>query len=200
MPFAEHAVDAAVSQLSKYLLDQITKLRRVYREWPNPSIDLDIPSCSIFSTQQNVTPQRNSEISAEDITGEGIKQRFLYLAGYLDFVLQLDLWSDNKEERNDLAAEIFDAFHPEIGRDSGLSLTLEEYHNTVCRYELQQAQIQDTEDSATRSEWRYRFDLRCHCDLLIQKDGFKVDSIQLEDSEITDPSGNKGTGISGPVS
>ena len=76
--------------------------------------------------------------------------------------------------------------NPDIGTTSGLSLTLLEYYDTICRYEVDSTNIADTEDSAIRNEWRYQFNLRNHCDLLIPKDEYIMDKIQLEESEVTD--------------
>lgn len=190
----ENAIDAAVSQLDRYLTEEVSELRRVSREFPNPSYQLRMPELTIISTLHEVTLGRNWEKDRVNLDDPN-KKRVAYHVGYLDFGLQMDLWTDSKEERQDIAEKIFRMLNPDVGVTSGLSLTLLEYYDTICRYEVNSTTIADTEDAAIRNEWRYQFTMRNHCDLLIPKDEFIMDSIVLEDSEVTDIVGGQSIDI-----
>ncbi len=189
MQIGENAIDAAVSQLERYLTENVSEIRKVYREWPNPSYQMYLPSASLLTAAHEITLSRNFEKDREDISGTDVEKKIIWHAGYMGFVVQMDLWTDSKEDRHDLAEKIFRVLNPDIGLTSGLSLTLEQYYNAICRYEVDTTAIEDNEDKAIRNEWRYRFDLRSHMDLLIPKDEYIAATIELQ-SETQDIAGN----------
>lgn len=168
MPSYEYAIDAAVTSLQEYLKKEIPKIRNISREWPNPSYKFKPPELSIISSLHQITPARPYVVGQVQVKNIA-RYKYNFLVGYVDFNLQVDLWTDNKEERQDLMQKISEVFNPEIDRSSGLSLVMDDYHDRRCRFEIDSTNIDDNDDSAIRSEWRYRIMVRCHTDLIVSK-------------------------------
>lgn len=190
MALAEYAIDAAVSALEVFLRGEISDVRDVMREWPNPDYQFQYPALTILSAQHKITPCRHSIERQTEIETDENQNQVVWRNGYLEFLLQLDLWSNNKEQRNDLAEQIYQVLNPEMGRHSGLTLKMEAYHDTFCRYEIRSSRIDDAEESAQRSEWRYRFELQCHCDLLSSREQHIIKHIKLDESVVENTDGS----------
>ena len=176
----ENSVDAAVSQLDRYLTENVSELRRVTREWPNPSYELRMPFVSLTTAAHRITLSKNYEVTGNRIDRSDVLKGVLFHLGYLNFTLQLNLWTDSKEERHDISEKILRVLNPNVGVTSGLSLSLDEYYDSLCRYDMVGSEIVDNEDTAIRNEWRFRFDFNTDMDLLVNKDEFIAAQIVLK--------------------
>lgn len=185
----EFPLDAAITALAEFIKEEVDEIKHVSREFPNPSYELNTPEISIISTAVTIKPSRNYVFAVPNTINSPTP--ILWHMGYLNFTLQLDLWTDNKEQRLDLAQQLVEALSPEIGRTSGLSLAMGEYYDTICRYETVASVIQDTDDSADRKEWRQRIDLLCHADVLSERKSGIMKEISLEQSELQAINGQK---------
>lgn len=177
---AENAVDGAISQLDNYLGENVSELRRISREWPNPSYELRMPYVALITTAHRMTLSKNYEVEGGRIDRSDVLKGILYHFGYLEFTTQINIWTDSKEDRHDISEKIIRVLNPNVGVTSGLSLTLEQYYNAICRYDMINSEIADNEDSAIRNEWRFRIDLRTNLDILLSKDEYIAEHINLE--------------------
>ena len=187
---AENAIDAAVSQLERYLTEDVSELRRVVREWPNPSYELRMPYCALISTAHRITLSKNYEVLDNRIDRSDVLKRVLYHFGYLEFTIQANIWTDSKEDRHDISEKIIRVLNPDVGVTSGLSLSLDEYYDSICRYDMVGSETMGNEDTAIRNEWRFRIDLKTNMDLLLNKDEYIAAHISLK-TDIQDTVGKQ---------
>jgi hypothetical protein len=76
-----------------------------------------------------------------------------------DIEFQLDLWCENKRQRDEQFDKLFSALNPII-TPMGLSLKLQDYYEQWARYDLVGHQVEDSEEESQRREWRATLKVR----------------------------------------
>lgn len=165
-------------KLGQYLLTQVASLKEYYPEFPSPNMTLKNPSVSVFATTSDFragAPYKKSPVEPADITDS--KATVEYVVGIYDFSIQLDLWTRNKEERDDLFDQLFNALNPNI-EPMGLTLVMEEYFDQLCEYTYVGHEYGDSEERAQRDEWRVTLNLLATCKAIRTKEDFIMEDLQ----------------------
>ena len=154
-----------IETLVDYLKEKLPDFN-IIGQFPDPKIQMKLPALSIVDagtpTFTNLMPTLFGRIDDQSI----------YVVGHYDKKLQLDIWTDYKEARNDLYERLLDVFmgqFVELEQSSGLSLTLKDYYNAVARYDIVGYTILDTELTSQVEEWRVKVDVLVNFPKLIAK-------------------------------
>lgn len=170
-------IDSLINYLntSERLGDKIDKF---YSEWPEANrgeFDRSI-SCFTVSSDHNYVQPVLEKI--EDISNEAVKVAATYRVGSYNMDLQLDIWCAYKAQRNELYKMFYEIMNEEmLTKDwapSGLSLKLENYFDTIARYDIVSYNFPDDQRSSQEDEWRARIGLRVHFDKKLQKVQYKI--------------------------
>lgn len=185
---SESVTEELIKRIGEHLKDNMPNLSDVLYEFPESNIEIDYPSLSIIQAGDldytpEMTPYPYVEIGSGDITASKADVR--YVVGQYNGVLQLDLWCRNKEERDDLYEEFFQAFNSQFPV-LGLTLSLTDYHSALCRYDLRGSSKEDSEISSQRKEWRVRIDVMFNCKAILEKEEFIVEETEVtSDIQVT---------------
>lgn len=157
-----------VHALAVYLKANMPSLHKANEEWPDPSVQLDMPCISIITKKPTYSPFMPTEYHA--VPTPGVDQNATpkntvdILVGEWDQPLQLDLWCKSKEERSQIFDEFFKAFTPAtVDIPNGLSLQLPNYYNVWCRFDIDTYDYLDDEGSVQRSERRATISVLSNC-------------------------------------
>lgn len=178
------ASEAVIIQLQKFIKENIEEFNAVYDEWPAHNQELDMPCCSI-RTSGNPDFTINSPIFIDHI--DGISR---YQVGTYDLNIVIDIWGDSKQMRGELTNLLFDLFNKQFMVKSeaiGLSLALEDYHNTIARYDINGYNYNDSEEATQRNEYRTMVNILASCIRIQEKEESLIDTIVTTHS-ITDDS------------
>ena len=150
-------LDSAIFTLAEHFRALYDDLQ-VLEEFPEPNRQLEIPSMAISSPGTpeivNLMPTLHKKTVNED------DQNFydaVYNIGQYNVSLQIDLWTEYKSRRFEWYEYIMKGFdHQFINGDlpQGLSLTMDDYHDAIARYDVVGYNYGDNEESSQRSEWR----------------------------------------------
>jgi hypothetical protein len=155
------AADACLDGLAAYLAGKITNLS-IDTEWPDPNRKLVYPHATLFHVKgqslntpptviAQTTPDEDNLITVTQVTG------------FLDFKIQIDLWTGTKAERDEYLGKILDAMDyqalHEDSAPSGLSLCLTNYYNEYARFDLDSYEHIDDEAAVQRGERRCKIEL-----------------------------------------
>jgi hypothetical protein len=173
----------AVKTLAAYLKAEIPELN-ILEEWPDPKEEMALPTLSILSVGKqehtHAFPLIHKKIAIE---GEELKKKVVYSVADMDIKLQLDLWTDYKAKRDEFYDLIMAAFDKQFlvnGAPTGLSLELEDYHETFARYDQTGYTYLDSSDNGQRQEWRAKIDVLVNHPRLVEKDEFIMAEITLK--------------------
>lgn len=153
--FARALTEALAAQLAG-----IAGIAVVYPEWPEANVQLALPSISIVTQQAQYV--RSSPYLIGIGTVVNAQATTTYCVGTYDVNMQLDVWAKYKIQRADLLDAVMNFLQPV--NPEGFMLQLAAYFNewaSVCV--MGGPQWLDTEDSATRKEWRGKINLQATC-------------------------------------
>lgn len=152
--------------LAEYLRLKLPEFT-VLEQFPDAKVKMKYPTISIIDlgtpTYTNLMPVFFKRSGDKNV----------YIVGQYDKRLQLDVWTNYKNVRNNLYEAIHDVFMGQFiqsGSPSGLSLVLKDYHNAIARYDIVSYTILDNEASAQVSEWRVKLEVVVNYPKLISKD------------------------------
>lgn len=169
-------VKAVLESLGTYLKANMPSLSQVIYEFPAANVQLRYPSFSIIAGNPKFTPLSPFKLSQGET--EEHQASVKWIVGAYDLNLQLDLWCRDKVERFSVYEEFFQAFNKDIV-PMGLSLSLTNYHNVWCRYELNGYDLADSEMASQRAEWRARINVMANTRAVIQKTEFIIENTEI---------------------
>lgn len=176
------ASEAVIVQLKKFIEENIDAFNKVYDEWPAHNQELDMPCCSV-RTSGAPEYTNNFPVLIENVAGVS-----KYQVGTYDLNIVIDIWGDTKQMRGDLTNLLFDLFNKQFIDDSqalGISLALEDYHNTIARYDLNGYNYNDSEEASQRNEYRTVVNVLASCIRIQEKEESLMETITTVHS-ITD--------------
>lgn len=175
----ESLTEALPYTLGEYLKTNVTELKEYYEEWPEPNLQLDMPCVAISMGEPEFRPLAPYYVKPEigDITDHQAEVK--WVTGIWDFKVQVDLWTRNKEEKDDLFDAVFNALNPNID-PMGLVLTLEEYHNILCELVYVGHTLGNSEENAQRDEWRITFTLLGTCKAMRTRKEFVIETTETQ--------------------
>jgi hypothetical protein len=175
-PNNESITEIVPKALAKYLKDSVQGLVQTFDEFPASTQKLQMPSVSVFASSNAQFRPLMPYLAETPVSPVAHKSRIKWVVGIYDFVLQLDLWARNKEERDDLMDSLFNALNPNIS-PMGLVLRLEEYFNQYCEYLYTGHTFQDSEVRAQRDEWRVTLNVLVTCKAIRERSEFVMEDI-----------------------
>lgn len=152
-------IRSVTDQLKTYLAGQVSGLN-VSTEWPVPGKEMALPALTIVTGEpkfQRCPPY----LVAQGATQPNNTATTTYCIGTYELNLQLDLWTKYPIQRVTLYEQIFAALEPLAAQ--GLVLTLSGYYNQKSNYHYIGYRLLDNEESASRQEFRARFDVQVNC-------------------------------------
>jgi len=179
----EAITEIVPKRLGQYLLDTVSSLREFHPEFPPANMSLRLPSITAFAPDPDFRPL-TPYLKNPAANIKNSKAKLQYVVGIYDFTIQLDLWTGNKEERDDLFDELFNALNPNI-TPMGLGLVMEEYFDQICDYLYVGHKHGDSEERSQRDEWRITLNLLATCNAIRTKKEFIIEDTQTA-SEIED--------------
>ncbi len=167
-----------IRALADYLQAELPDLADVIENFPQPSEELQLPCVSVFIGQPAFTNKMPELLGTADLSPPvANKKRSTYAVGSYDYRLQLDIWTGSKEERHQIFSDLFAAINKNVN-PMGLSLTLADYNNEICRFDMVGHQFMDAEVNAQRQEWRVQVTVLAHGRVLMTKDEFIMSNIE----------------------
>ncbi len=174
MGSVKSASEEIVETLAKHLETQLgSQIVRVVRDWPDPNETLEYPTISILQKNPEFFPLSAYELEKDAVPEDALKANVRYVYGSYEWPMQLDIWAGSKAERNRLYEEFQKAFNTQLPVH-GLSLRLEGYYNTTCRYDLSDYNFNDDEQVSQRREWRATMTILAHCKAILEKEEFLI--------------------------
>ncbi len=152
---------ALTEALAAHLLANVSGIAKVYAEWPNKNEDLTYPSISITSAAPKFERCAPYVLALGTLIPDTVRSINKYVVGQYDVTLQLDLWTRYKLERDTFYEKLFTVLQPR--RPHGFTLQLSAYHSQWVGFSLNGYQFRDSEDGATREEWRAILSLEATC-------------------------------------
>jgi hypothetical protein len=168
-------VKAVLENLGRHLKSKMPHLAQVIYEFPSANVQLRYPSISILAGNPQFTPLHPYLLTQGQTQNN--KASVKRVVGAYDFELQLDLWCRDKFERFSMYEEFFQAFNSQI-MPMGLSLKMSDYYDVWCRYDLIGYDLDDSEISSQRAEWRARINLLANTRAVIEKTEIVVETIE----------------------
>lgn len=167
--------------LGKYLLDEVSGLKDYYDQFPAPNRSIDMPSVSILFQTPEFTPESVPYLvnPVDPSQVQSSKSRVKWVVGQYEGRVQLDLWTRNKEERDDLTDAIFNALNPNI-TPMGLTLELDEYFGVLCDYLYVGHGFEDSEITSQTDEWRTIFEILISCKAVRERREFIIEDSELQ--------------------
>jgi len=163
--------------LGEYLLGAVDPLDEYYDQFPASNMTLRTPSVSILMQAPEFSPSLNpypvNPVDPADIVNS--KSNLNYVVGEYDAKIQMDLWTGNKEERDDLTDALFNALNPDV-TPMGLRLVLEEYFGCIASFLYVGHNFEDSEITSQTDEWRTTFELLVTCKAVRTKKEFIIET------------------------
>lgn len=174
----ESITEIVPKALSTYLKANVLGLIEAYDEFPSSNLKIKMPSISIFASSnaefRSLMPYVEKKAgSAGGPVIAANKAKIRWIVGIYDLTLQLDIWTRNKEERDDIFDSLFNALNPKIA-PMGLVLKLDEYFNQLCSYEYIGHTMQDSGERADRDEWRMTVNVLVTCKAVRERSEFII--------------------------
>lgn len=173
----------AVDTLAKFIKDNFPELAQVLNEWPDPKVNMDLPSVSVITAGTPVYTHLMPTLYTVASTANPLKKSAVYLVGQIDAKIQLDLWCEYKSTRDTLFDKLMDVLNKQFidsGAPAGLSLTLIDYHNAIARYDQVGYTYMDSEETARTSEWRVKVDIEVNYPKFAVKEEFIINEAIIE--------------------
>lgn len=160
--------------LAEYIKANVPGIKETYDEFPEASRKVTYPSVSVFTTAPEFRPAMPYTIEVPpaniDLNNKALVK---WVVGFWDVRIQLDLWAQNKEQRDDIFDALFNALNPRIN-PMGLVLTLNEYFNQLCSYDFVGYTLQDAEERAQRDEWRVTLNVLATCKAIRERKEYMI--------------------------
>lgn len=167
-----------IQEFGEYILTKIPTLNVSY-EFPSANQALVLPSMTITQVGgAPFIPEMNPYVLSQG-TLVTHKKDIRYVVGSYEFNLQVDLWCRTKEERNEYYQKFFKAMTSQFPV-LGLTLTLENYYSSVCRYNMTSFLKEDAEISSQTREWRVKITIIADCLAIFEKSEFIIESIESQ--------------------
>jgi len=187
-PELDTVVDSLVNYLQERLSDDIDQF---YSEWPEANLGENEVTLAAHTIDAALTNRKIVIVDKQDILNESVKAAATYRLGTYDINIQVDIWTPYKAKRNELYTKFCDTINEEFlngdWKPVGLSLTLENYFDTIARYEIVGYNFPDEERASQVDEWRVVIAMKAHFDKKRQKIVNKItDSIIVDSDEITE--------------
>lgn len=159
---------AVTRALADHLGSSITELVNIFEDFPEPNEVLEYPSLSIVTPAPDLRNEAPYIYSSDAASGTSMTSR--YVTGEYEWpIIQVDLWAGSKMERHKLLEKIVDAFSSQFPV-MGLSLTLADYHNVMCRYDMIGYDFPDGEEQSQRREFRAVVKVIAHCKRVVERE------------------------------
>lgn len=171
------AADAVVAYLRTALG---TNVSRVLRGWPEHGQTLklgDGPVVAVTAASENRTPVPPRAVDQED-SGSGLL--VTYKVATMRILAQVDLWSQYRAQRDDVAALIEAAAHNRVPRQVGLYLTQADYYGRPLDCELGRGRTQDDPRAVSKGTWRRLWDLTIDTDIVVQTTSPKLLQVDIQ--------------------
>lgn len=157
----ESVTEEVAKRLAAHLKSAVPKLKSTKLEFPEPNEKLDYPCLTVDMGTVTFRALQPYELENPPAPANHLSE-VKWVVGIYDIPIQLDLWTRNKEERDDLFHLLFEALNPNI-TPMGLSLRLTDYYNLWCRYDVTGHDTPDTERASQQGEFRVKIDLLANC-------------------------------------
>jgi hypothetical protein len=185
-------VKEALKTLSLYISENMPELKQVLVNWPDPKVQMILPSVSIIAVGTPKITHTMPIIKKMSDSDSPLTKKTLYLVGHYDYTIQVDIWSEYEEERNSLLEKMIDTFNKQFfdgGESTGLSLQMESYYNAFATYQQIGYNYLDNDDNSIRSEWRVKVDVQVMHERFVERDEFIIEEITLKNriDEFVDP-------------
>ena len=175
--------EALPYHLGEYLLANVPGLREYLEEWPEPNMQLDMPCVAITLGNPEFRPlapyyikPTADEVAALD-AGETLAVK--WVTGIWDFKVSLDIWAQNKEQRDDMFDSIYNALNPRID-PMGLDLVLPNYFNQLCELVFVGHTLADSQEQAQRDEWRVTLNVLATCKAIRTRQEFIIQTTETQ--------------------
>ena len=169
----ESITEVVAETLGKYLVDQISDLEDYYPEFPQVNRDLRMPSVSIITATSDFRPLSPYKLPVNPANISNNQSLVTWVVGIWDLSVQVDLWTRNKEERDDLFDALFNALNPDI-TPMGLRLTMEEYFGQIIEFSMNGQEFGDGEQASQTDEWRSTITLLATCKAIRTRTEFMI--------------------------
>jgi hypothetical protein len=171
----ESVTEEIVKRLGIHITKNCPSIKSVLEYFPEPNEKLVFPAVSITVGKPVFRALQPYEKDIGTITNN--KADVEYVVGIYDIPIQLDLWTRNKQERDDEYELLFAALNPKI-IPMGLALQLTNYYNQWCRYDVSGYENAEDEGSSQRGEWRVKVDLLSTCKAILKGKQFVMTTIE----------------------
>ena len=168
-------LDTMIDSLLNYLKnnERLGKLiDNFYPEWPEANQGEGEKTLSAHSVTIKHNYTMRTLVKVDDIIGETVKVAATYRVGEYNNDIQVDIWCPYKSQRNEIYKAFYETINEEMlnsdSKPSGLSLVLENYFDTIARYDIVGYNFPDDERSSQEDEWRVKIDLKVHFDKKLQ--------------------------------
>lgn len=175
----ESITEALPYHIGEYLMANVPGLKEYFEEWPEPNLQMDMPSVAITLGNPEFRPLAPYYLkpTAEEIADSQAIVK--WVTGIWDFKIALNLWAQNKEQRDDMFDAIYNALNPRID-PMGLDLELPNYFNQLCGLVYVGHTLGDTQEQAQRDEWRVTFNLLATCKAIRIRKEFVIETIETQ--------------------
>lgn len=171
------ATQSVVKGLADFLKANMPSVKKAYYNWPAPNEQLEYPALSVmaripeFRGLSPYTIWRGEKDPATNLA------KYRRVVGIWDFSLQVDLWSSYKPQREQLLAELVEAFSldPMV---SGLNIQLQNYFDQWASYTLGNPQFVDGELGSQQNEWRVTAIVTANCRAVREYSGSLIETIE----------------------
>jgi len=179
-------LSAALKALAKDLAINVPDLNVVHEHWPGPKDVLDMPCASIMVIGSPVLAKMPPNIiSKVQDPDEPLNWLVRYKLGMYDLTLQLDMWCEEKKDRDSMYQLIVDYFDRQVLLGTrempGLNLELSDYFSGVfASYDNVGYNFPEQEESSQRSEWRVRIEILVNHPRVKEMSQSKMTEISIE--------------------
>lgn len=161
-----------------------------YDEWPDANQGEYEKTMAIHTVRATHTDAMKEVKNVQEVLNDSINVAVSYSTGYYDINLQVDIWCPYKHQRNELYQKFYDIINEEfLTKDNvskGLSLTLENYFDTIARYDIVGYNFPDSERASQENDFRAVIDMTVHFDKIMQKKQPKMTQIEITEQDISD--------------
>lgn len=182
--------------LAREIQASMKSLAQIHLQFPESNDTFQYPSLSMTFGDPEFTPENCPYQVSEDpdnLTPVDTqnpttlpKNRTLYVDGYYEFPIQVDIWATSKKERLDLLQEFEKMFRKQFPI-FGITAELKDYYNILCRYEYSGYNFADDGELTSQTkEWRVKIDVIAHCDSIHAVDESLMREFEVGDENIND--------------
>lgn len=175
--------EAIPYHLGEYLKANVPGLKEYLEEWPEPNMQLDMPCVAITLGNPEFRPlapyyikPTADEVAALDV-GETLAVK--WVTGIWDYKVSLDIWAQNKEQRDDMYDAMYNALNPRID-PMGLDLVLPNYFNQLCEFVFVGHTLADSQEQAQRDEWRVTLNVLATCKAIRTRKEFIIQTTETQ--------------------